>query len=98
MEVVPEINRLIEISGDHLRRTREDLIFLDSLETDLDSVVLTLHKTRDELKPWEDMGTHDSEEIELLIQRYSMAQEHMIHLFDRVDETQEAGDEDAVFF
>lgn len=89
---------MIEISGDHIQKTRSGLVFLDTLEANLDFIVLALHKTRDELKPWEDQGTHDSEEIELLIERYSMAQEHTIHRFDRVDETQEAGDEDAVFF
>lgn len=98
MAVVSEITRQIEVSAGHIKTIRHALVFLNSLESHLDTVLLSINKTRTRLAPWEDRGTHDSEEIEQLIERYSMAQERMIHMFDRVDARQSEDDENDIFF
>lgn len=98
MGVVAEITRQIEISGNHIKTTRAALFFLDSLSSLLDSIVLNINRIRDKLAFWDGKGTHDSVEIEQLIERYSMAQERMIHMFDRVDAEQDEKEESDVFF
>lgn len=98
MAVVSEITQQTEVSAAHIKTTRHALVFLNSLESHLDTVLLSINKARTKLAPWEDRGAHDSEEIKQLIERYSMAQERMIHMFDRVDARQNDDDEKDVFF
>ena len=99
LEVVADITQQIDISGNHIRMTRNTLTFLEDLEAGLDSVISDLNQTRDTLAHWEGKGTSDSEEVEKLIERYSMSQERMIHMFDRADTDQQDDDnEDDIFF
>jgi len=96
--VVTELTGQIEKSAKLIKDTRSSLVFLDQLENKLDFNVSVLNTTRDKLSVWKDKGTHNTEEIEQLVERYSMAQERMIHRFDQVDVSQETADDEDVFF
>lgn len=98
MDVIADLTHQIEQSAEHIRKTRLSLHFLETLQDHLDNILANLGKIRDELSPWEGMGRHESEEIIQLVQRYSMAQERMIHMFDRVDAEKDKEEEDEEIF
>jgi len=98
ISVVTELTQQIEKSAKQIKDTRSSLVFLDQLESKLYYNISVLNNTRDKLSVWENKGTEDTEEIEQLVKRYSMAQERMIHMFEHVDESHDTADDDDIFF
>lgn len=98
LDLVSSLTQQVETSSNNIRSIRSALIFLSSLEESLDLIVHELAATRERLTPWEDEGLLDGEEIDKLKERYSMAQERMIHMLGSSETDQEMTDDDDVFF
>lgn len=97
IEATGEISNRVEVSGNHIRATRSSLLFLGTLKTNLNSIIEHMNKIQDQLLPWEACGAHDSEEIEKLKERYSMAQERMIHALEQPENETDEVEEDIFF-
>ena len=97
IDTAGDISNRVDVSGRHIRATRSSLLFLGSLEQSLHLIIVDLTKAREQLLPWQDRGTHDSEEVEKLKERYSMAQERMIHVLEQPETEAEELEEDFFF-
>jgi uncharacterized protein YoxC len=75
-----------------------DLSFLEDLQDRLRQVAGMIAEGRDLLEPWRDQASQDSGELEQLVQRYTMEQERLIHMFDRGDAAQTNHSEEDIFF
>ena len=98
LDLVSGLTHQVETSSSNIRSIRSALVFLSSLEESLDFVVQEVTATRKRLEPWEDKGSLNGEDIEKLKERYSMAQERMIHMPGSSENNQESIDDDDVFF
>lgn len=88
----------IESSRIHIEDVYHSLDFIQKLQEGLWAVAARIEKARDTLLPWRDRASSDSTEINELIQRYTMEQERLIHMFDRVEGEQVRQDEGDIFF
>lgn len=97
-KVFAALTRQIDVSESHIEAVQDGLHFIHDLQEGLQAVVLFVEQARDSLLPWRDSASSDSAEMKQLIERYTMEQERLIHMFDRVGEGQERrGDEDIFF-
>ena len=95
---VSNIAQQINQTGKLVETVYRGLPFLQDLQEGLRNVSAMLARERDRLAPWKKEANHDSKEMEQLVQRYTMDQERLIHLFDRVDSDQAVQSEEDIFF
>lgn len=96
--VASSLTLQIDQTAKLIKEIHGNLSFLNRLEARLDSALAGLRETRARLSPWAGKASHDAAEIEQLVKRYSMEKERMIHMFDRVEESQGETDDDTIFF
>jgi methyl-accepting chemotaxis protein len=88
----------IESSWRHIEDVYHSLDFIQKLQEGLWAVAARIEQARDTLLPWRDRASSDRTEINQLIQRYTMEQERLIHMFDRVEGEEVRQDEGDIFF
>jgi methyl-accepting chemotaxis protein len=88
----------IESSCRHIEDVYGRLGFIQKLQEGLGAVAAQVERARDTLLPWRDQASSDSSEINQLIQRYTMEQERLIHMFDLVEAEQVQQNEGIIFF
>ena len=93
-----DVSQRIDRTCTLIQQVHFSISFLENLESELRSITAQVEHARESLAPWQDEASQDSKEIDALVERYSMKQERLIHLFDGVDETNAGQHEDDVFF
>jgi methyl-accepting chemotaxis protein len=88
----------IDSSCAHIARVHDSLRFIQHLQDGLRSVAARVAQARDTLLPWRDLASTDRGEISQLIQRYTMEQERLIHMFDQAETEQARQDGVHIFF
>ncbi|MHB8810756.1 MAG: hypothetical protein ACYC9M_12210 [Desulfobulbaceae bacterium] len=88
----------IDTSCGHIETVHAGLRFIQHLRDGLRAVAVRVEQARDNLLPWQDLASSESAEMNQLIQRYTMEQERLIHLFDRAEKEQERQGEEDIFF
>ena len=87
-QLVSTVAARSEVLDDRIAEVSVSLSFLDDLKDGLSEVNGQMREVLTELHPWRNSASRDSQEFAQLIQRYTMEQERMIHLFSH-DEKQE---------
>lgn len=95
---VAAIPAQVVAATDHIHTVQADLNFMQELRDKLQAVTDQIGSARDTVLPWKDMASSDSEEIEKLVQRYTMQQERMIHMVDQEVSEETEQDEEDIFF
>lgn len=88
----------IDFSCGHIERVQGGLQFIQHLQDGLRSIAARVELARDTLLPWRELASSDRGEINQLIQRYTMEQERLIHMFDRAEAEQARQGGEDIFF
>jgi methyl-accepting chemotaxis protein len=88
----------IDSSCGHIERVHGGLQFIQHLQDGLRSIAVRVEQARDTLLPWRELASSGRGEINQLIQRYTMEQERLIHMFDRVEAKQARQGGEDIFF
>lgn len=88
----------IDTSCGHIETVYGSLRFIQHLREGLQAVTARVEQARDTLLPWQDLASSESAEMNQLIQRYTMEQERLIHMFDRAKTEQDPQGEADIFF
>jgi methyl-accepting chemotaxis protein len=93
-----ELSSQIDSSCGHIERVHGGLQFIQHLHDGLRSIAARVEQARDTLLPWRELASSDRGEINQLIQRYTMEQERLIHMFDRAEAEQARQGGEDIFF
>jgi len=96
--LIVSVSDQIETTCTHVHETDRSLSFLHDLRLRLKAVAKQVDAARERLAPWQDEVSRESEEMNQLLERYTMEQERMIHMFDRAEDNESYQTDEDIFF